>query len=73
MQEEDKEEVEEVTILREVKKDQEVEMVEETAVGKKEEKEVGGAKGPMGSADIRTKKVKLVEKLKPNYSCHTIS
>ena len=56
MQEEDKEEEEEVTMVKGVKKDQEVEMVEETAVGKKEEKEAGGAVGPMGSADFCTTK-----------------
>ena len=45
-----------------MKTDQEVEKVEEFAVGKEEEKEVEGAVGPLGSTDFRTTKVKADRK-----------
>ena len=51
---EDEEEKEELMVVKEVKKDQEVEM--------EEEKEVGGAVGPTGLADLRTTKVKAIKK-----------
>ena len=56
--EDEKEDVEKVTVVREVKADQEVEI----AVMKEEEKEVGGAVGPVGSTDFRTTKVKADRK-----------